>query len=185
MTNSRPASLLANTFTRPLSTTNSESPTSPSLIRTVLRGNVRMTPDPAIARSVSGCSGGIAETASVDLSTIASERQRTKCYHSEAVGPRPPRAMQAAEGIDIAAGVSGVRAAIVDDLAVVGQLARRVEGNVAAQLRHVANRFDDDVGSRRLMAGHFDMQRHAVVTAGILDHQPSAYDLRMPLDDRR
>ena len=68
MTNSRPCSLLANTLTRPDSTMNSESPTSPSLIRIELRGNVRVTPDAAMAFSVSDCSGmaGSVESGIVD-----------------------------------------------------------------------------------------------------------------------
>ena len=57
MTNSLPASLLANTFTLPASRMNSESPCSPSLISTAFFGNWRTTPVAAIARSVSSARG--------------------------------------------------------------------------------------------------------------------------------
>src|SRR2546426_8072996 len=82
MTNSRPASLLAKTLTRPVNTMYSESPTSPSLIRTVLRGKARVTPVAAIARNVSGCNGGAAGFASDIFSTNESGQRAGQCYHS-------------------------------------------------------------------------------------------------------
>ena len=54
---SRPASLLANTFTRPLSTMNNESAVSPSLISIEFLGKLRTTPVEVIARKVSSASG--------------------------------------------------------------------------------------------------------------------------------
>src|SRR5260370_8222004 len=53
---SRPASLLAKTFTRPLSTMNNESAVSPSLINIVFLGKLRTTPVSVIARNVSSAS---------------------------------------------------------------------------------------------------------------------------------
>src|SRR5438046_8592058 len=96
----------------------SESPTSPSLIRTVLRGKARVTPVAAIARNVSGCSGGVAGVASDIFSTNKSGRRARQCYHSAAR--------------DRTQKCSAVLAAIVDDLAVVGKLAGQVKGDVAA-----------------------------------------------------
>src|SRR3990172_4904541 len=62
---------------------------------------------------------------------------------------------------------------VLDDLAVVRQLAALAQCNFAAQLGHVAQAFGDclrEVRARRRLA-HFTVQRHAVLQAGIVDHQ--------------
>src|SRR4026208_2275151 len=130
MTNSRPDSLLEYTFTRPDSTTYSESPTSPSLISTVLRGKARTTPVSAILRSVWSSRG-------------ATRSPRTfvpilRCLRL--------RLFQLAE--------------VVDDLAVVRQLVGGTKRDFAAQLRDLANRLDQGIGQRRVHAGNLDVQHH-------------------------
>src|SRR5438105_4327226 len=110
----------------------SESATSPSLMTTVFLGYVRMTPVAAICRKVSGASGasGSAEGAVLGMgATFAGRRILTR------VAPRRSARRDRP--------FSGVFPDVLDDFAVVRQLARPVERNVAPQLRHIADRGDD------------------------------------------
>src|SRR5436190_17888856 len=169
MTNSRPASLLAKTLTRPVSTMYSESPTSPSLIKTVLRGKARVTPVAAIARNVSGCNGGVAGFASDIFSPIESGQRAHQCYHSPFTchleersdeGPAFVSIRQVSRYARNDKCASAVLPLVLNDLAVVRKLAGQVKSDVAAQLGDIAHRRDDGVGVRRFMRTDFDVQRH-------------------------
>src|SRR5512143_106503 len=123
----------------------------------VLLGNVRTTPDAAMCRSTSS---GSAKPDDAVVSGMPSNRST-----------RPGQLI--------------VLADVLDDLAVVGQVARGAEGDLAAQLGDLANRRDDRLGVRRSVAGHLHEERHAVVAVGVVDHQPGARHLGVALDDRR
>src|SRR5438046_1754252 len=75
---------------------------------------------------------------------------------------------------------SVVLADIVDDLAVVGQLAGGVKRNFAAELGDLADRRNDRLGDRRSVVGHFDVQGHAVDALRIVDDESPPDDLRVP-----
>src|SRR5437763_2935346 len=74
-------------------------------------------------------------------------------------------------------------ASVVDDLAVVRQLAGRMKRDLAAKLGDIADRRDDRFGARRLTRGHFDMQRHPVDAVRVVDDETAPHDLRMAPDD--
>src|SRR5215831_4223911 len=134
----------------------SESPRSPSLMRMVFLGNDRITPDAAICRSRTSPSGASG-------SCGGAKRWSVTASASPVTG-------------------SIETALIVDDLAVVRQFPRRPEGDLAAQLRHFANRTDDRFGRRRCTR-RFGVQRHAVGPAGGVDDEPGPPYLRMPPHD--
>src|SRR5215470_1776110 len=142
-------------------------------------GKLLTTPLAAMARHVSSLRGA---SASLTTATFSMAQKRrflpgNASTRKVARGHRTPGS---------AAGTGSVVAPrVVDDLAVVGELARRMKPDFAAQLGDVADRSNDGLGMRRCAARDFHVQRHAIDLFWIVDHEPRANDLRMALDDLR
>src|SRR5690242_20573033 len=115
-----------------------------------------MTPVAAIWRSVSGVSG---ESGSKGVALAMGEvRQRAN-----------PNTRAAAMLAFVLPPSSGVFPHVVDHLAVVRELACRMEGDFAAELGHLADRRDDRLRRWRAHAARFHMQRHAIGAFELID----------------
>src|SRR5450631_389592 len=156
---SRPASLLAKTLTRPLSTMNKESAVSPSLINTVFLGKLRITPVAEIALKVSSASGVTEPVAGAILDMM-----------------NGPRRFETAKGSIIAPNV-------VDYLAVVGELAGGANRHFAAKLGDLADACHNRIANGRIGGRDLDMQGHDVGALRVVDHEPRFGDCRMARND--